>query len=196
VLIVDQENGANLGGQAFLVRSAACSLSTAPEQTSAGCARQSRNSRCRIGLAPRRSTGRKDYWPRQWGARPTSISRAGEKAQLAARQGIEDLPAGRLGPSAAATAAQGHGNSVPRFHITWGNRARRSVEIFARAGWSSTRTCGSPTGNQVDELIVEGRVGDRGPGALCWSRSSEGAAGVKSIAKKRSGEFEFRGPRR
>ncbi|PRC62715.1 FAD-binding dehydrogenase, partial [Mycobacterium sp. ITM-2017-0098] len=50
--------------------------------------------------------------------------------------------------------ARGHGNSVPRFHVTWGT-GPALVEIFAR------RLVGNPLvrfahRHRVDELIVEG----------------------------------------
>ncbi|PRC59625.1 FAD-binding dehydrogenase, partial [Mycobacterium sp. ITM-2017-0098] len=58
--------------------------------------------------------------------------------------------------------ARGHGNSVPRFHVTWGT-GPALVEIFAR------RPVGNPLvrfahRHRVDELIVEGgeAVGVRG----------------------------------
>ncbi|MFY9767988.1 MAG: FAD-binding dehydrogenase, partial [Mycobacterium sp.] len=83
--------------------------------------------------------------------------------------------------------AQGHGNSVPRFHITWGT-GPAIVEIFAR------RLVQHPNvrfahRHQVDELIVEGAAvtGVRG---TVLEPSSE-ARGVKS-SRKAIGEFEFR----
>jgi uncharacterized protein len=83
--------------------------------------------------------------------------------------------------------ARGHGNSVPRFHITWGT-GPGLVEIFAR------RVTGNPRvrfahRHQVDELIVEsGAVtGVRGT-VLEPSNAARGVASTRNPV----GEFVFR----
>lgn len=84
----------------------------------------------------------------------TSISRRGE-AQLAAGPRAEDLPlvgwAERGGYD-----AQGHGNSVPRFHITWGT-GPALVDIFVRQ-LRDRPTVRFAHRHQVDKLIVEGNA--------------------------------------
>ena len=59
-----------------------------------------------------------DFWPRRWAEAYVAFA-AGEKRGLAARKGMRCFPvvgwAERGGYG-----AMGHGNSVPRFHITWG----------------------------------------------------------------------------
>jgi predicted oxidoreductase len=83
--------------------------------------------------------------------------------------------------------AQGHGNSVPRFHITWGT-GPALVEIFARQlrDRSSVRFAHR---HQVDELIVEGDAvsGVRGT-VLEPSAEPRGAPS----SRKAVGQFEFR----
>jgi hypothetical protein len=126
-----------------------------------------------------------DYWPRQWAHAYVDFA-AGEKRSWLRARGLKIFPlvgwAERGGYG-----AQGHGNSVPRFHITWGT-GPAIVEIFAR------RLVEHPNvrfahRHQVDELIVEGAAvtGVRG---TVLEPSSE-ARGVKS-SRKAIGEFEFR----
>ncbi|MEU5956553.1 FAD-binding dehydrogenase [Streptomyces sp. NPDC047525] len=59
-----------------------------------------------------------DHWPRKWAEAYVDFA-AGEKRSWLHRQGVRFFPvvgwAERGGYD-----AQGHGNSVPRFHITWG----------------------------------------------------------------------------
>lgn len=131
VLILDQENEANLGGQAhwsfgglFLVGS--------PEQRRLGI-------RDSLDLAWSDWTSSaqfdrlddEDKWAERW-ARAYVEFAAGEKREWIRRQGIELTPIvgwaerddGR---------AEGHGNSVPRFHVSWGDRNRR-FDTFCREG--------------------------------------------------------------
>jgi predicted oxidoreductase len=83
--------------------------------------------------------------------------------------------------------ARGHGNSVPRFHITWGT-GPAIVEIFARR-LREKATVRFLHGHPVDELIVEDGavVGVRGA-VLEPSTASHGVASSRNTL----GEFEFR----
>ena len=59
-----------------------------------------------------------DFWPRQWAEAYVAFA-AGEKRSWLRERGIRFFPvvgwAERGGDNAI-----GHGNSVPRFHLTWG----------------------------------------------------------------------------
>ncbi|MEU9364568.1 FAD-binding dehydrogenase [Streptomyces avermitilis] len=70
-----------------------------------------------------------DHWPRQWAEAYVDFA-AGEKRAWLHRQGVRFFPvvgwAERGGYD-----ANGHGNSVPRFHITWGT-GPGLVEPFVR----------------------------------------------------------------
>ncbi len=93
-----------------------------------------------------------DYWPRQWAHAYVDFA-AGEKRSWLRARGLKIFPlvgwAERGGYG-----AQGHGNSVPRFHITWGT-GPALVEIFARQ-LRDRSTVRFAHRHQVDELIVEG----------------------------------------
>ena len=116
VLLVDQENEANLGGQAwwsfgglFLVDS--------PEQRRLGI-------RDSVELARSdwfSSAGfdrESDFWGRQWAEAYLDFA-AGEKRSWLRERGIGFFPVVGWAERGGSTAS-GHGNSVPRFHIAWG----------------------------------------------------------------------------
>ena len=93
-----------------------------------------------------------DEWPRSW-ARAYVEWAAGEKREWLHGMGVRVMPnpgwAERGGGH-----ATGHGNSVPRFHITWGT-GPGLVEPFERR----VRAAGHVPfafRHQVDELTVEG----------------------------------------
>jgi predicted oxidoreductase len=182
VLIVDQENGANLGGQAFWSFGGLFFVDS-PEQRRLGV-HDSHELALQDWLGTAAFDRQEDYWPRQWAHAYVDFA-AGEKRSWLRARGLKIFPlvgwAERGGYG-----AQGHGNSVPRFHITWGT-GPAIVEIFAR------RLVNHPNvrfahRHQVDELIVEGAAvtGVRG---TVLEPSSE-ARGVTS-SRKAIGQFEF-----
>lgn len=86
--------------------------------------------------------------------------------------------------------AQGHGNSVPRFHITWGT-GPALVDIFVRQ-LRDRPTVRFAHRHQVDKLIVEGNAvtGVRGtvlePRMSCAARlRRESLWGNSSFARQR-----------
>ena len=183
VLIVDQENSANLGGQAFWSFGGLFFVDS-PEQRRLGV-HDSHELALQDWLGTAAFDRQEDYWPRQWAHAYVDFA-AGEKRSWLRARGLKIFPlvgwAERGGYG-----AQGHGNSVPRFHITWGT-GPAIVEIFAR------RLVNHPNvrfahRHQVDQLIVEGEAvtGVRG---TVLEPSSE-ARGVES-SRKAIGEFEFR----
>jgi predicted oxidoreductase len=183
VLIVDQENGANLGGQAFWSFGGLFFVDS-PEQRRLGV-HDSHELALQDWLGTAAFDRQEDYWPRQWAHAYVDFA-AGEKRSWLRARGLKIFPlvgwAERGGYG-----AQGHGNSVPRFHITWGT-GPAIVEIFAR------RLVEHPNvrfahRHQVDELILEGAAvtGVRG---TVLEPSSE-ARGVES-SRNAIGEFEFR----
>jgi len=183
VLIVDQENGANLGGQAFWSFGGLFFVDS-PEQRRLGV-HDSHELALQDWLGTAAFDRQEDYWPRQWAHAYVDFA-AGEKRSWLRARGLKIFPlvgwAERGGYG-----AQGHGNSVPRFHITWGT-GPAIVEIFARRLVEHPKVRFAHR-HQVDELIVEGEAvtGVRG---TVLEPSSE-ARGVKS-SRKAIGEFEFR----
>jgi predicted oxidoreductase len=183
VLIVDQENSANLGGQAFWSFGGLFFVDS-PEQRRLGV-HDSYELALQDWLGTAAFDRQEDYWPKQWAHAYVDFA-AGEKRSWLRDRGLKIFPlvgwAERGGYG-----AQGHGNSVPRFHITWGT-GPAIVEIFAR------RLVDHPNvrfayRHQVDELIVDG-------GAVTGVRGSvlEPSSEARGVTSSRNviGEFEFR----
>jgi len=153
VIIVDQENAANIGGQAFWSFGGLFFVNS-PEQRRLGI-RDSQELALQDWLGTAGFDRPEDHWPREWAHAYVDFA-AGEKRSWLRARGLQTFPlvgwAERGGYD-----ALGHGNSVPRFHITWGT-GPALVEIFARRIRDSVRVRFAHR-HRVDELIVnEGLV--------------------------------------
>ncbi|MGA7133931.1 MAG: FAD-binding dehydrogenase [Mycobacterium sp.] len=183
VLIVDQENDANLGGQAFWSFGGLFFVDS-PEQRRLGV-HDSHELALQDWLGTAAFDRQEDYWPRQWAHAYVDFA-AGEKRSWLRARGLQIFPlvgwAERGGYG-----AQGHGNSVPRFHITWGT-GPAIVEIFARRLHDQPNLRFAHR-HQVDELIVEGDAVTGVRGSVL--EPSTEPRGVPS-SRKSVGEFEFR----
>ncbi|MGW0996088.1 FAD-binding dehydrogenase [Streptomyces sp. NPDC002523] len=187
VALVEQENAANLGGQAswslgglFLVDS--------PEQRRLGI-----KDSFDLAWNDWRGSARfdrledEDSWAVRW-ARAYVGFAAGEKRSWLQGHGIELLPS--VGwAERGDLRADGHGNSVPRFHISWGT-GTGVVEPFVRHARQAARD-GLLTfyhRHQVDELVIEDGAarGVRGT-VLADDDSPRGVASNRD----RVGEFEL-----
>jgi uncharacterized protein len=184
VLLLDQENAANLGGQAYWSLGGLF-LVDSPEQRRMGV-------RDSIDLAWQDWEGtagfdrdREDHWPRQW-ARAYVEWAAGEKRSWLHDQGVRWFPvvgwAERGGQG-----ALGPGNSVPRFHLTWGT-GPGVVEPFARrvrehvdAGRVEVRHR-----HQVDALTLAAGVVDGVRGTVLEPSPLD-----RGVASSRTGVGEF-----
>ena len=186
VLILDQENSANLGGQAFWSFGGLFFVDS-PEQRRLGI-RDSHELALQDWLGTAAFDRPEDYWPRQWAHAYVDFA-AGEKYSWLRARGLKIFPlvgwAERGGYD-----ALGHGNSVPRFHITWGT-GPALVEIFARQ-LRDRSTVRFAHRHQVDELILEGGAGDTVAGVRGTVLERSAAPRGVSSSRKAVGEFEFR----
>ena len=183
VLILDQENAANLGGQAFWSFGGLFFVDS-PEQRRLGI-RDSQELALQDWLGTAGFDRPEDHWPREWAHAYVDFA-SGEKRSWLRARGLQTFPlvgwAERGGYG-----ALGHGNSVPRFHITWGT-GPAIVDVFARrlVGEPRVRFAHRP---RVDELIVS-------DGAVVGVRGSvlEPSDAPRGVASSRNtvGEFEFR----
>ncbi|MBX9642235.1 MAG: FAD-binding dehydrogenase [Mycobacteriaceae bacterium] len=185
VLILDQENSANLGGQAYWSFGGLFFVNS-PEQRRLGI-RDSHELALQDWLGTAAFDRPEDYWPEQWAHAYVDFA-AGEKRSWLRARGLKIFPlvgwAERGGYD-----AQGHGNSVPRFHITWGT-GPALVEIFARQLRNRPNVRFTHR-HQVDRLIVEGEAVTGVRGAVL--EPSDEPRGVASSRKALS-KFEFRAP--
>ena len=184
VLIVDQENAANLGGQAYWSFGGLFFVDS-PEQRRLGV-RDSHELALQDWLGTAGFDRPEDHWPRQWAHAYVDFA-AGEKRTWLRERGLQTFAlvgwAERGGYG-----AQGHGNSVPRFHITWGT-GPAIVDVFARRLLVSGAKVRFAHRHRVDELIVE-------DGAVTGVRGAvlEPSSEARGVASSRNafGDFEFR----
>lgn len=116
VILLDQEPEASLGGQAFWSLGGLF-LVDSPEQRRMGI-KDSRELALQDWMGTAGFDRAEDNWPRKWAEAYVDFA-AGEKRSWLHAQGLRFFPlvgwAERGGYGAI-----GHGNSVPRFHVTWG----------------------------------------------------------------------------
>lgn len=188
VLVVDQESEANLGGQAhwsfgglFFVDS--------PEQRRMGI-----TDTTDLAFSDWMNTAgfdrEEDRWPRRWAQAYLDFA-AGEKRSWLHQQGMRWFPIVGWAERGDGS-AHGHGNSVPRFHITWGTGPGVVAPFVRRVEEAKERGLITYAHrHRVDELIVEGGavVGIRG------ARLAEDGA-ERGVATNRDsvGGFELRAP--
>ncbi len=116
VILLDQEPEASLGGQAFW-SFGGLFLVNSPEQRRLGI-------RDSFDLALSDWQGSagfdrdEDYWPRRWAEAYVNFA-AGEKYAWLYAKGVRFFPVVQWAERGGSLATQ-HGNSVPRFHVTWG----------------------------------------------------------------------------
>ncbi|MGX5694709.1 FAD-binding dehydrogenase [Agromyces soli] len=188
VVIVDQEPAASLGGQAhwsfgglFLVDS--------PEQRRMGV--KDSLELARADWAGTAGFDRdEDAWARRWADAYLEFA-AGEKRAWLHEKGVRFFPVVGWAERGDGRAL-GHGNSVPRFHITWGTGPGVLAPFIARV------KAGEAAGlvefrhrHRVDELVVEGGavVGVRGA-VLAEDPAGRGEPSNRDVA----GEFELLAP--
>jgi uncharacterized protein len=186
VVLVEQEPEQSLGGQAhwsfgglFFVDS--------PEQRRMGV----RDS-CALALADWMGTAAfdraEDHWPRQWAQAYVDFA-SGEKRAWLYGMGMRWFPvvgwAERGGYGAI-----GHGNSVPRFHVTWGTGPGVLEPFLRRAREAASKgLLQLAFRHRVDDLIVENGsvVGVHGA-----RLADDGTERGKPSSRDVVGDFEFR----
>jgi uncharacterized protein len=151
VIVLDQEPEAALGGQAFW-SFGGLFLVDSPEQRRMGV-KDSLDLALQDWMGTAAFDREEDHWPRRWAEAYVHFA-AGEKRRWLAGKGVRFFPvvgwAERGGYGAI-----GHGNSVPRFHITWGTGPgvlapfEREVRAAVERGLVELRFR-----HRVDELIV------------------------------------------
>ncbi|KAB1553493.1 FAD-binding dehydrogenase [Corynebacterium sp. 319] len=191
VLVLDQENRKNLGGQAFWSLGGLFFVNS-PEQRLMGVKDSEELAWRDWQNSAQWDDAAHDYWPRQWGREYVRFA-THEKRDYLRALGLRSLPTVGWAERGSGDGA-GHGNSVPRFHVTWGTGPevvrifQEPLEEFERQGKVEFRFR-----HQVDELITEDTaqgtkvVGVRG--SLLAEDDSD--RGVKS-SREVVGQFEER----
>ena len=184
VLIVDQENAANLGGQAFWSFGGLFFVDS-PEQRRLGI-RDSHELALQDWLGTAGFDRPEDHWPRQWAHAYVDFA-AGEKRSWLRERGSADLRRWSAGPSAAATTHAGTATRCRASTSPGGPGPRSST--YSHAGCETTPRSRSPTGiaSTSSSSTTEPVVGVRGA-------VLEPAIAARGVASSRNviGDFEFR----
>ncbi|MEO2075352.1 MAG: FAD-binding dehydrogenase [Bacillus sp. (in: firmicutes)] len=187
VLLLDQEPEASLGGQAwwsfgglFLVDS--------PEQRRMGI-KDSRELAWQdwLGSAGFDREEDEDYWGKKWAEAYVDFA-AGEKREWLTGMGVRFFPVVGWAERGGYT-AEGHGNSVPRFHIVWGTGPGlvRPFEERVRKAMEKGLVDYRPR-HRVNELIkVNGAISGVRGDVLVPSNAARGEASSREVI----GDFEF-----
>ncbi|MBZ9817453.1 FAD-binding dehydrogenase [Mesorhizobium sp. CA7] len=116
IIIVDQEPEQSLGGQAFW-SFGGLFLVDSPEQRRMRI-RDSHDLALEDWMGTAAFDRPEDFWPRKWAEAYVGFA-AGEKRSWLIERGMKFFPVVGWAERGGGNAV-GHGNSVPRFHITWG----------------------------------------------------------------------------
>jgi predicted oxidoreductase len=186
VIVVDQEGEQSLGGQAFW-SFGGLFLVNSPEQRRLGI-KDSHDLALQDWMGSAGFDRDEDLWPKRWAEAYVAFA-AGEKRDWLRAMGHRIFPivgwAERGGYD-----AMSHGNSVPRFHVTWGT-GPGSVEPFERRAREA-----EANGNlsfrfrhRVDALSITGGTVDGVTGAILEPSNVERG---KSSSRDIVGEFALR----
>ncbi|WP_054312663.1 FAD-binding dehydrogenase [Mesorhizobium sp. 1M-11] len=116
ILVLDQEPEQSLGGQAFW-SFGGLFLVDSPEQRRMRI-RDSHDLALEDWLGTAAFDRPEDHWPREWAKAYVGFA-SGEKRAWLSERGIKFFPVVGWAERGGGNAV-GHGNSVPRFHVTWG----------------------------------------------------------------------------
>jgi predicted oxidoreductase len=116
VILLDQEGEQSLGGQAFW-SFGGLMLVDSPEQRRLGI-RDSHDLALQDWMGSAGFDRAEDHWPKRWAEAYVAFA-AGEKRAWLRGKGVRWFPIVGWAERGGYTATE-HGNSVPRFHVTWG----------------------------------------------------------------------------
>ena len=153
VLLLDQEPEQNLGGQAFW-SFGGLFLVDSPEQRRLGI-RDSYELAWQDWLHTAGFDRPEDHWPRRWAEAYVQFA-AGEKRSWLRQRGIGFFPVVGWAERGGAGSA-GPGNSVPRFHVTWGTGPAVVAPFVARVREAERRgLLRLRCRHRVSELLTQG----------------------------------------
>lgn len=191
VIIVDQENANNIGGQAFWSLGGIF-LVDSPEQRRLGV-KDSKALAREDWFNSAQFNREEDFWPKKWAEAYLNFA-AGEKREYLRNLGVRFLPIVGWAERGEGK-ADGHGNSVPRFHLTWGT-GPEIVRVFAEPLAKSVEQglVSYRHRHRVDEVIVEdgAAVGVRGKLLVACDDLPRGEASSREETGK---TFEIRAPK-
>ena len=187
VIVLEQEPEASFGGQAWW-SFGGLFLIDSPEQRRLGV-HDSHDLARQDWFASAEFDRDEDEWGRQWAEAYLAFA-AGEKREWLHAKGVRFFPVVGWAERGGYTAT-GHGNSVPRFHITWGTGPGilepfiKEVRAGVEAGLVELKFR-----HRVDELTVaKGAVVGASGSILADDSADRGAASNRDV----TGEFALKG---
>lgn len=188
VLLLDQETEQNIGGQAFW-SFGGLFLINSPQQRRMGI-----KDSYELALQDWKGTAgfdrEEDYWPRKWAEAYLKFA-AGEKYKYISRLGIKLMFMVGWAERGDGSAS-GHGNSVPRFHVSWGT-GTGVVKPFVEKAYQAKekRLLQMKFRHRVTELIVDkGKITGLKGDILENDTQERGAATNRNIIS----QFEYSAP--
>lgn len=188
-IIVDQENEHNLGGQAFWSLGGVFMVNSSYQR--------------RMGIKDSRELARndwfgsaafdrqEDYWPRKWANAFVDFATDEMEAYLKARGAgfLMNVGWAERGDGT----ADGHGNSVPRFHVMWG-AGPEVVRVFREPVLAAVKKgiIEIRHRHMVDEIVVDPKTGRASGVKGRLLEPDDSPRGVKS-SRTVVGNFEING---
>ncbi len=186
VTVIDQENQKSRGGQAFWSLGGLF-LVNSPEQRRMGI-KDSLDLARQDWFGSAQFDREEDHWPRQWAEAYLNFA-AGDKRAYLKDLGLNLMPNVGWAERGDGTAG-GHGNSVPRFHLSWGT-GPEVVRVFLDRVEEAERRgqVRFAHRHQVDGILVAdgAAVGVRGT-VLAPDEAERGVETNRDVA----GDFELR----
>jgi uncharacterized protein len=185
-ILIDQEPEQSLGGQAFWSFGGLMFVDS-PEQRRLGI-RDSYDLALQDWMGTAAFDRPEDHWPRRWAEAYVGFA-AGEKRAWLHKMGLRWFPIVGWAERGGYTAT-GHGNSVPRFHVTWGTGPAviapfvAKVRAAAEAGRVSLRFRHRVSALTRSAGVVDGVAGE----ILEPSGAERGAPSSRAVA----GEFALK----
>src|SRR5262245_41435700 len=186
VILVEQEGEQSLGGQAFWSFGGLMFVDS-PEQRRLRI-RDSHELALQDWMGSAGFDRAEDHWPKRWAEAYVAFA-AGEKRAWLHAKGVRWFPIVGWAERGGYTATE-HGNSVPRFHITWGTGPGVIAPFVRRvrkgAAQGLLKLCFR---HRVSELVSSAGAIDGVRGEVLEPTPSErGAASSRTVV----GEFEFK----
>ncbi|KAJ2903077.1 hypothetical protein MKZ38_010498 [Zalerion maritima] len=156
VVLIDQENSLNVGGQAFWSLGGIFMVNSSYQRRMG--IRDSHKLAVRDWMGTARFDGDDDTWPRRWAEAFVDFAADGMERYVR-DVGLGFVPSVAWAERGDGT-ADGHGNSVPRFHIAWG-AGPEVVRVFAEPAKAAEKKglVEFKFRHAVDELIVDEETG-------------------------------------
>lgn len=186
VCIVDQEGPQSLGAQAFWSLGGLFMVDT-PEQRRMGI-RDSHALASEDWMGSAGFDRPEDFWPRRWAEAYLDFA-SGEKRAWLHGLGLRWFPVVGWAERGGGLAT-GHGNSVPRFHLTWGTGPGVLAPFIARA--KAAEAAGRLEFRfraRVDRILMEGGTATGVEGVLLQPDEAERGRATNRVA---AGDFTLR----